>query len=352
MPRPKKSNRSDGRFEIQRVIGYELDGKAIKKSFYGKSKDEALSKFEDYKRNVQKAEEEKKYILFSIWVEQWLENYKKPDVKPSTFDSTYERPCKIHIIPYFKDSILQDITQLDIKKFLNTYSNQSQSLIDKILLCLRGIFESAIDNELIIKNPCRNINCKSKKKKEPKRTYSKESVEYLCNSNHQYSLLVNILLKMGLRCSELCGLRWEDIDLNSGTLQIKQALTCVNSKIYIDEPKSKNSIRKLKIPEDLLAKLKEQKSEGYIAFKNNKHFIPNNFMARRLTPFYNSMNVPEEQRLSPHELRHTCGTLLYEKTKDIYHVSRFLGHSDIGITTKIYVHSEMQEDKIHISITE
>lgn len=352
MPRPKKSNRANGRFEIQRVIAYDITGKAIKKSFYGSSKDEALSKFEDFKRNAQKAEEEKKKILFSSWVEEWLETYKKPDVKPITFDGTYERPCKLHIIPYFENQILQDITQLDIKRFLNSITHHSQSLIDKIVICLRGIFEAAIDNELITKNPCRNIQCKSKKEQTTKRTYDKESVEYLCSSDHQYALLVHILLRMGLRCSELCALRWEDIDLENGTLHVKQALTSVNNTIYIDKPKSYNSIRKLKIPEDLLERLKANKGSGYVDFKNGKHIVPNRFNTRRLTPFYNYMKVPEELRLSPHELRHTCGTLLYEETKDIYHVSRFLGHSDIGITSKIYVHSEMQEEKIKIKTDE
>ena len=352
MPRPKKSNRTDGRYEIQRVIGYEINGKAIKKSFYGSSKDDALSKFEDYKRNVQKAEDERKRILFSSWVEQWLETYKKPDVKPSTFLTTYQRPCNNYIIPFFKDVILQDISQINIKLFLNTLTNLSQSLIDKIIICLKGIFETAIDNDLIIKNPCRNISCKSKKEKALKRTYDESSVEYLCSSDHKYSLLINILLKMGLRCSELCGLRWEDVDIENSTLYVKQALTSENGTIYIDEPKSKNSARKLKIPKELIEKLKAEKGTGYIAVLNNRHITPDHFSDRQLESFYNYMKVPKEQRLSPHELRHTCGTLLYEKTKDIYHVSRFLGHSDIGITTKIYVHSEMQEDKIKITPTE
>lgn len=352
MPRPKKSNRADGRFEIQRVIGYDLNGKAIKKSFYGNSKDEALSKFEDFKRNTQKTEAEKKRILFSIWVDRWLEVYKKPEVKPITYDGTYERPCRLHIIPYFENKTLQEITQLDIKCFLNTLTNQSQSLIDKIVICLRGIFEAAIDNDLIEKNPCRNITCKSKKESTPKRTYDAASVEYLCSSDHSYSLLVHILLKMGLRCSELCALKWEDIDFSTGTMQIKEALTLVNGTIYIGKPKSYNSIRRLKIPEDLLERMKKEKGTGYIDFKKGKNMTPTRFNAWRLTPFYNYMKIPQEQRLTPHELRHTCGTLLYEETKDIYHVSRFLGHSDIGITTKTYVHSEMQENKIHINIDE
>ena len=155
---------------------------------------------------------------------------------------------------------------------------------------------------------------------------------------------------MGLRCSELCGLRWSDIDFEQGTMFIKQALTADGSKIYIDEPKSKNSIRKLPIPNELLDMLKTTPKESeYVAMLNGHHITPNSFGDIYIKAFYNAIGVPKEQRLAPHELRHTCGTLLYDKTKDIYHVSRFLGHSDIGITTKTYVHSQFQEEKIHIN---
>lgn len=353
MPRPKKQNRSDGRYEIQRTIGHEPNGKRITKSFYGSTKDEAMQKYHDFLADVEKKNAEKRKIVFSTWVEKWLYTYKEPDVKETTFISTYKRPCYNYIIPYFKDYILQDITALDIKAFINTASDKSQSLLDKILICLNGIFESAIDNDLITKNPCRNITAKSKAVRETKRTYDLESTNALCTSDHKYALYVHILLRMGLRCSELCGLRWEDINLDEGTMHIKQALTTEGSQIFIGPPKSANSIRRLNIPEDLLVRLKKESKDqtGYIAMLNKHHITPNHFGDRQLEAFYNSMNVPKEQRLSPHELRHTCGTLLYQATKDIYHVSRFLGHSDISITTKTYVHSKMQEDEIHINFS-
>lgn len=350
MARPKKSNRNDGRYELQRTVGYDAEGNRIIKSFYGKNKDDALSKYQAYILDIEKKNEEKKRMPFTSWVESWLYTYKEPDVKPTTFSTTYERPCVNYIIPHFKDKFLQEITQLDIKAFLNTITDKSQSLIDKIIICLRGIFESAIDNDLITKNPCRNVSAKSRAVKEKKRTYDRETVEKLCSSDHKYALYVHILLRMGLRCSELCGLRWEDIDLDSGTMTINQALTTESGQIYIDKPKSSNSIRRLQVPEDLLCRLQVEKGDntGYIAMLNGHHITPNHFGDRQMEAFYNSMKVPMEQRLSPHELRHTCGTLLYRDTKDIYHVSRFLGHSDIGITTKTYVHSEMQDNEIHI----
>ena len=55
------------------------------------------------------------------------------------------------------------------------------------------------------------------------------------------------------------------------------------------------------------------------------------------------------RRFTPHEYRHTCGTLLYRRTKNIYAVAKFLGHSDVVITTKIYVHNDVEALRADLS---
>ena len=350
MPRPKKSNRSDGRYEVKRTIGYTANGDPVRKSFYGASKLEAEEAYQEYLHDRERREEAKKRTDFASWVNEWLYTYKEPDMKASSFQSSCKRPCCNYIIPRFEGKTLQEITNADVKRFFNDIRHLSQSYIDKIKICMKGIFETAIDNDMIDKNPCRNVTCKSEQEEQKKRTYDKETVEVMCRSKHKYALYVHILLRMGLRCSELCGLRWEDIDTEKGVLMVKQALTAESGVIYIDDPKSYNSKRKLVMPPDLIERIVAERGDAseYVATLNGKHITPDHFSQRQLTVFYNALGVPTDKRLSAHELRHTCGTLLYEETKDIYHVSRFLGHSEIGITTKIYVHSEMQEEKIHV----
>lgn len=352
MPRPKKSNRADGRYELKKTIGHDANGKPIRKSFYGANKDEAQMLYEEYRRGEQQRQDDKKSILFSSWVETWLETYKRDDVKETTFLTTYKRPCYNYIIPFFKDRSLQSITPIDIKALMNSVSNLSQSYIDKVVICLRGIFDAAEDNDLITKNPARRISGKSKQTKTVKRVYDRETVEAICNTEHKYALYVEILLRMGLRCSELCGLRWTDIDFEKGTMSINQALTREAGVTYIDSTKSQTSTRRLPVPASLLVRLEKAREESaheYIAIVNDHHVTPDHFNALQLEVFYNALGVPNEQRLTAHELRHTCGTLLYEDTKDIYFVSKFLGHSDIGITTKTYVHSDFHGNKIHIN---
>lgn len=354
MARPKKSNRSDGRYEIRRVIGHTPSGKAVTKSFYGANKAEAEQKAEAFYRAEEQKALERKTILFNEWAQRWLDAYKRDDVKTNTYITTYDRPCRNYIFPHFKDKILQDITPLDIKAFINSVSGLSQSYVDKICLCLKQIFEAAIDNDLIAKNPCRNLTAKSKQTKHAKRVYDSATVDALCASSAPYALYVHILLRMGLRISELCGLRWQDIDLEQKTMTVSQALTSESGAIFIGDAKSLSSDRKLPIPDDLIKRLASvENKQGYLAMrKNGRHVTPSHFNALELEVFYNNAGVPMNQRLTAHELRHTCGTLLYEETKDIFQVSKFLGHSEIGITTKIYVHSQYHTEKVHVDFDE
>ena len=310
MARVKKSNRADGRYAIKRVIGHDLDGKAIYKWFYGKGKQDAENKYTLFLLDREKREEERKCTPFEKWAEIWLYTYKQPDVKGSTFNTTYYRPVMLHLIPHFKGKALRAITQADIKTYFNINKERSMSSLDKDLLCLRGIFETAIDNDLIVKNPCRNVKIKSSQEKRKKRTYDRETVNKLCAINHDYALIINMLLKLGLRASELCGLKWEYVDFINKTVYICNSITIECGVIYEGKPKTVNSSRLLPLDDDLISMLNNApKISDYVISKNGGRTNPNQIY-EMLTVFYNFLQIPTEKRLSPHELRHTCGTLV------------------------------------------
>ena len=343
MPRAKKGKRKDGRVQIKRVIGHDYDGNPNNKWFSGKDKKEAEQKYFEYQLEIEKKQEHKKQMPFEEWAETWLYDYKQNEVRASTFDSTYYRPVTKHILPYFKGKTINEITQADIKRYLNTMTTFSQSLVDKVLFCLKAIFETACDNDIIIKNPCRNVKAKSKIDKKKKRTYDKLTVDYLCTVEHQYALIIHMMLRLGLRGEELCALTWDDIDLDKKIISINKGIVEVKGVKYVGKTKSATSTRKLPIPNDLLERLKKEPKTSSNLFTGTSHGIP-----PKIYQVYEMLNIPKDKWLTPHELRHTCGTLLYQDTKDIYYVSKYLGHADIKITAKIYVHSNLQDDAIHI----
>lgn len=383
MPRPKKEkpNRSDGRYEYKLTLGKSADGKPIRKSFYSdKSKEDAKEKADEWKTINLAAEIAGIPIvgqspLFKDWAEIWLEKYKRGSVKESTYIDTYERTVNSYLIPYFGSMKLSDIKPIDVKHFYTKLSERYyESTLKKARLCLVSIFATAIDNDKCYKNPAKNQSYSVKKEGEEKRTYTQAEVDEILeySNSHRFGFYIRIMLEIGLRCSELCGLKWTDIDYNKKTILIQRASTQVNHVAVIDKPKSKNSIRELPVSTIFIEQFKlrqpekEHNRDEFLITNKGKPFTPANYVKHRYKVFwddffkyreeqYEKNNVPEKERakiniLSPHELRHTCGTLLYARTKDIYAVSKYLGHADVRITTKYYVHESSDTLRDHLGI--
>lgn len=141
-----------------------------------------------------------------------------------------------------------------------------------------------------------------------------------------------------MRVSELCGLKWEDINLEKRTLSVKRACTTLKGMAVVDKPKNANSLRTIPIPKALIETLKNHYSKGYIVNANGKPQCSMNFTNNKYNKFFEETGI---RKLSPHKMRHTCGTLLYEKCHDVFAVQKFLGHSNAIVTSKTYVHENV-----------
>lgn len=357
MPK-KKHLRADQRYEIKRTIPnqFTIDGKKVRKSFYSYiSIADCEKQYEEYLINMNSGiTVVSPNITVGEWAIQWLEIYKKGNVKDSTYQSSYERPVNNQIIPCIGNRILSTVRSTDINSFMSDLQKKySQSTIDKVKNCLFDMFDRAGDNDLIIKNPCKKIQTRSDKEKAEKRTYPEETVKSILKyaSTVPDGIYIKILLILGLRCSELCGLKYSDFDFENKTVNISRAATDSNGKVVVDIPKSKNSVRTLPLSDSFAEELKQSLKESKTGFilpsprRIDKPVNPKNFVKRYnkfFAGYVSHINDPSFEQLSPHELRHTCGTLLYKKTKDIYAVSRYMGHSSIEVTAKYYIHSDAE----------
>ena len=366
---PKQTaNRSDGRYEIKRTIPaeYSADGKPYRKSFYSTiSKQDCINQYNAYLLDLGRigamgGQLPSQSTKFEEWARTWLVTYKKGKVKDSTYAETYERTVNNYLIPHFGECELKDIKPIDVQTFINEKAlTLSDSTLNKIRICLNGMFEVAVDNGMIQKNPAKNIKAKSALQTEAKRTYTQEQYDKIIAfaRQHPYGHVIRLMLEVGLRCSELCGLQYGDIDYATNTLNMNRTCTTVNYSAFVSEKfKNKSSKRSIPISSDLSkhikAMSKSHKNTDFIVTGRADTVTPANFSKYRFRTFFKEFqkNYPEIQALTPHELRHTCGTLLYANSKDIYAVSKYLGHSNIDITVKIYVHdnSDMLRNHLHI----
>lgn len=334
MARPKKKPpNKDGYYRVTKTIGHEPDGKPIKKVFRSKISQEDAQAKADKHATVNSFED----ISFADWAQKWLWDYKYPQVRENTFEYTYRSTVENHLVPYFGVFKLKDITNNMIQVFFNRNSKLSASLLNKMRICMAQIYETAIANQIVSFSPCTTVAVKSVQKSKEKETYTPEECKEIIESakSHRFGLYIRIILQMGLRPSELCGLKWEDIDFKQGTMSIKRACTDLNGMAVVGEPKSAKSKRVIPIPGDLLEALNENRAQGYVIISaTGKNISPRTFTAKRYDVFFKNTGL---RKLTPKQMRSTCGTLLYEKCHDIYAVKAFLGHSDIKVTSNIYV---------------
>lgn len=364
MPRPKKEkpNREDGRYEVKITIGKTLQGKLIRKSFYSSiSKADAKRQAEEWRINQKVCEitgepPETVRCSFERWATTWLEVHKKSAVRAKTYEETYKASVDRYLIPYFGKAELSDILPSDIAAFFNRMSEKySDSVLKKCRICLNGIFETAIDDGVISRNPAKKVRIpKSKRIYDERRALSEseeKSVRNFCQK-HRFGFEVMILLELGLRRSELCGLLWNDFDFENLTVQIHQTVTRTKTDgLQVGLTKTRNSRRSLPLSPEFAHWLKPFCSTGYV-IGGLSPIDPHTWAEKHFQVFWRDLQneYPEIGDFTPHEMRHTCGTRLYQQTHDIYAVSKFLGHSSVEITSRYYVHSDVDSLRDSLNI--
>lgn len=355
MPRPKKEapNRKDGLYEVKITVGKRMDGTLIRKSFYSTiSKADARAQAEAY-RVEQRAAEITGTVFaptgtgFTTWGRVWLKTYKQPNVDTNTYRWTYESTCEKHIFPYFREADLRTIQPADIQTFFSAKRNLSESMLDKIHMCLIGIFDSAIENEKCYRNPVRSkhVAYTSAQKKTQKQVYTQEQIQ-------QVSLLCSLpeitaLLYSGMRIGELCGLMWTDLDLTRKIYSIQRSIAVKpGGGVCVNLPKWGSNRTNPLEPEfyTLLRELEQEKTSPYV-FPNRFGGVQNPNSLREKIYRYLEKLPQEIPKLTPHEMRHTYGTNLRRRGVDIYSIQKIMGHKDLKMTSELYVHNEVEELK-------
>ena len=160
--------------------------------------------------------------------------------------------------------------------------------------------------------------------------------------------LFMLLALCGLRRGEVVGLRWSDVDLEHGTLHIRQQLVAVGSDVVVGEPKSKGGHRRIGLDAatvDLLqchrATQQQQQATagerwmemGLVFTDANGAALDPASVSRRFDRLVTRSGLP---RIRLHDLRHTSASLGLASGETLLEVSRRLGHSSIAVTADIY----------------
>ena len=352
MGRPKKEKPNHGKyFEVKKTIGHKMNGDPIRKSFYSEtSRSDADKQGEDWIVAQKVAEQagepfiEKDYT-FAEWARKWLETYKKGKVKQHTYDYTYRVNVEKYMIPFFNQAKLQNILQTDIQEYFNKHNFLAESNLKRHHMILLNIFEKAVYNDLCQKNPVMGITYASAKKATVRHAYTKAQADKLIEyaKTQKWGAMIVIMLNTGVRRGELLGLKWLDVDYDRKSIFVRRSVTPDTDEPHDGDVKSKTSYREIPVSDDFLDYLKmlPHKTDYIIPGKTKYGYFSIDAFEQRYKIFMEQacakLGIPY---LVPHELRHTFGTVLREKGVDIYTISHVMGHSNVAVTDKIYVHND------------
>lgn len=285
----------------------------------------------------------------------WKED-KKQYVKQSTF-SIYAFMLENHIFPAFgngyalEEKNVQDFVLQKLKAGL------SQNSIKSILIVLKmvqkfGVKQGFLEyGEWDIRFPTPR---EGRKLEVLSAEAHKRMMNFILGHFTFRSLGVYLSLTTGLRIGEVCALKWEDIDTDTGVISVRKTLERIyivddkekkRTKLIIDTPKTKNSIREIPMTEDLIQIMKQLKKvvngQYYVLTNTNKPTEP-----RTYRNYYKKLlDELEMPRLKFHGLRHSFATRCIESNCDYKTVSVLLGHANISTTLNLYVHPNMDQKR-------
>lgn len=352
----EKKRKDRDAVEIKRTITLP-NGMKKEKSFYGKTRNLAIKSYEKYLVNQSKEEQKKSIHYFADAADGWLET--KEGVQQITYNGyKYKVDALKEVWP---DTLIDEITNADIKIKINKITKSkglgqdkkaSKNTIKKYINYLYSIFEFAIDNDMLGKNPMKKtgknnikVPVTAKKPKNP-RWYTQDQERIILDHAKTQGingLTVFIPLKIGTRPGETMAFNpSRDIDFVNKTVHIQETVKAADPERKTGETKTETSDRIYPVDDDeFYDHIASFNFSGYI-FDNGKG-VPknyNNWYNHNYKRFMDTL-PPDVPRLNPHEMRHTHGTLLYERGVDFYTIMKVMGHSDIKVT-QIYVHHSIE----------
>lgn len=286
----------------------------------------------------------------SSYLERWLSS--RRSLRPSTRQS-YDAHIRLHINPRIGHIPLAELTRADLEQMfdelLASDGRISPSTVVRVYATLSSALNHAVATGAVAANPAVLVELPTRTRGRPEPWTAAELAQFLsgCTGDRDYPLFALLGLR-GLRRGEALGLTWADVDLDAGTLRVRQQLSLRRGRIELSPPKSRAGLRSIALDSRTCRILYlrgcqqrlDAKTKGWEWSRSSLVFTEANGSARNplhVTRRFQALTRElglREIRL--HDLRHTSASLGLASGETLLEVSRRLGHSSLAITADIY----------------
>ncbi len=345
--------KSDGRWVATLTLGYDGDRRR-RRTFYGRSRPDVVSQLKAAQRQRDdgtlpaKAER----LTVAAYLQRWLQSAKR-SLRPNTW-RRYEQYVRLHATPALGRVAL---TKLEAAHLDELYTKRidaglSPTTVRHLHAMLHNALRQAVRQGILSRNVADLVDV-PKMRPRMMTTLSSDEVRALIDASASERLGAGVVLAVttGLRRGELLALRWRDVDVERGQLQVRASLQWTKDGATFSEPKTAQSRRHVTLSRTAiyalrihrLAQREEQRRRARVWQDQDLVFAnevggpiePHNFVRRTFARALKSAGVPTVRF---HDLRHTAATLLLEQGVHPKIVSEMLGHSTIAMTLDLYSH--------------
>lgn len=363
--------RADGLWVGSVDLGWDLAGKRVRKTVSSRTQAGVIEKLREVQGKVRSglpAGDDR--LTVQTLIERWLEDVVKGRVATNTYES-YRSLAERHIYPALGGRQVSKLTPLDVQRFLTEKAHEVQPgaarkareleqpeerlLSPRTVHMIRGVLNQAFGQAekwgLVGRNVVRLTDPPRQRPTEGRALTVEQANALLVGARgDRLEATITVGLSLGLRRGELLGLRWDDIDLETGVVQVRGQFKRVVGKAAYGDLKTPKSRRTLNLPDEAVRALREhrrrQKEEQLAAGEawRASGFVFTTPIGTPIDPdnFSKAFKaIAERAGLGDwhlHELRHSCASLLLAEGVPLKVVSELLGHTNISTTADIYGH--------------
>lgn len=368
-----------GLWAAELSLGYDGNGKRIRKTVYGSTKKEVgeeLRKLQSEHDAGRLVETEK--ITTGEYLTRWLNNTAKNKVGVLTWER-YRQLVELYLVPLLGGLSLAKLRAFHVEQAYATMEKgfgerkPAGPATRKFAGVVLGVaLRHAVKVKAIPFNPAADVAKAKPAEREMQYMTGAQVKRFLAAAKGQgLCPLFAVAVGTGMRQGELLGLQWGDIDFEKGTVEVKRSLAWVKKdgvkQPVLKEPKSKAGKRIVGLPPFALTALVELRAEALKAAlitapvfcTRTGNYLDKKNVLRSFKNVVKKANKVEAERAAKaqthpdlipasvrfHDLRHTHATGLIAANNSIKAVSRRLGHGSIEITLRVYAHLMPNDDE-------
>lgn len=346
-------------YYVSMELGRDENGKRIKQYRTFPTLAAARNGLRDFHAGLEREREQARKLApaqeldLSHWLEYWMDSIVRPN-RAETTVYAYQKIIDNHIDPALGTVPLKRLTPKMVQEYY-TETQRANGLSSNTMRrhhdLLSSALRSAVRQDVIPASPMERV--------EPPRVRTTESYFY---NNQELKLLyqkiegnilelaVKLAGSLGMRREEICGLKWENVDLQRHLVLIREARTAYGATIVQKETKNRSSVRTLYLPDEVYLLLEQeqarQQQERCLqspTYNPTDHVILDakgvpyspNALSLAFTRFVKKNDLP---RLTFHGLRHTFATIASCQGASLFDIGKALGHSTPATTGRIYTH--------------